>query len=166
MPQSDQGITPDRFTVIPRVLIFLTRGESVLLLKGAPTKRLWAGKYNGVGGHIEQGEDALTAANRELFEETGLRSALRLAGTVIVDAGGRTGVCLFVFRGESESGEPSPSAEGQAEWMPLSLLNNYPLVEDVAVLLNRLRGMSEFESPFSARSYYDAQEKLRVVFTK
>ena len=166
MPQSDQGIARDRYMLIPRVLIFLTRGGSVLLLKGAPKKRLWAGKYNGVGGHIEQGEDALTAANRELFEETGLRSALRLAGTVIVDAGERVGVCLFIFRGESESGEPSPSAEGQAAWIPLSQLKDYPLVEDVAVLLNHLRGMSEFERPFSARSYYDAQEKLRVVFAE
>ena len=125
MPQSDQGITPDRYMLIPRVLIFLTRGESVLLLKGAESKRLWAGKYNGVGGHIEQGEDALTAANRELFEETGLRSALRLVGTVIVDAGERTGVCLFIFRGESEAGEPIESAEGQAEWIPFAGLEEF-----------------------------------------
>ena len=46
MPQSDQGITKDRYTVIPRTAIFLWRGDFVLLLKGAPTKRLWANKYN------------------------------------------------------------------------------------------------------------------------
>ena len=39
--------------LIPRVLIFLTRGESILLLKGATTKRLWADKYNGIGGHAD-----------------------------------------------------------------------------------------------------------------
>ena len=53
MPSSDQGLTNDRYTLIPRVLVFLTRGDTVLLLKGAPTKRLWAGKYNGVGGHVD-----------------------------------------------------------------------------------------------------------------
>ncbi|HKY53861.1 MAG TPA: DUF2281 domain-containing protein [Anaerolineales bacterium] len=42
MPQADQGITNDRYTVIPRTAIFLRRGDSYLLLKGAPTKRLWA----------------------------------------------------------------------------------------------------------------------------
>lgn len=64
MPSSDQGINRERYMLIPRMLIFLRRGESVLLLKGAPTKRLWAGKYNGVGGHVERGEDILSAARK------------------------------------------------------------------------------------------------------
>ena len=72
MPASDQGIRRDRYMLIPRTLIFLRRGESVLLIRGAPNKPLWANKYNGVGGHIERGEDALSAARRELREETGL----------------------------------------------------------------------------------------------
>ena len=46
MPQSDQGITHDRYMLIPRKLIFLRRGESILLLKGASANRLWAGKCN------------------------------------------------------------------------------------------------------------------------
>ena len=68
MPIADQGVSSDRYQLIPRTLIFLTRGESVLLLKGAPNKRIWANRYNGVGGHIERGEDAHTAARRELLE--------------------------------------------------------------------------------------------------
>ena len=98
MPQSDQGITRDRYMLIPRTVIFLRRGESYLLIKGAPIKRLWAGKYNGVGGHVERGEDVLSAAKRELKEETGLDAGLWLCGTVIVDVDG-FGICLFVFSG-------------------------------------------------------------------
>ena len=51
--------------LIPRTLIFLTCRDLVLLLKGAPHKRLWANRYNGIGGHIERGEDVLTAAQRD-----------------------------------------------------------------------------------------------------
>ena len=85
MPQSDQGVTSDRYMIIPRVAIFLRRGDSYLLLKGAPTKRLWANQYNGLGGHVERGEDVLSAAKRELKEETELTAELWLCGTLIVE---------------------------------------------------------------------------------
>ena len=53
MPQSDQGITDDRYKVIPRAAIFLRRWDSYLLLKGAPTKRLLANNCDGPRRHIE-----------------------------------------------------------------------------------------------------------------
>jgi len=40
MPKSEQGISAGRYMIIPRTLIFITRGDSVLLIKGAPDKRL------------------------------------------------------------------------------------------------------------------------------
>jgi len=167
MPQSDQGVTRARYTVIPRTAIFLRREDSYLLLKGAPTKRLWANKYNGLGGHVERGEDVLTAAQRELLEETGLTAELWLCGTLIVDAG-ETGICLYLFSGECPEGEgePNPSKEGLAEWIPFERISEIPVVEDLPVLLSKIHAMKRGDPPFHARSYYDENDRLVVVFAE
>jgi 8-oxo-dGTP diphosphatase len=166
MPRTDQGVNRERYMLIPRVLIFLTRGESVLLLKGAPTKRLWAGKYNGLGGHVERGEDALSAARRELWEEAGLSAGLSLRGVVAVDVEESIGVGMYVFTGECPGGEPIPSREGSAEWVPFASLASLPLIEDVALMLERIRAMQPGSPPFAARSFYDDSGKLTIVFAE
>ncbi len=163
MSKTDQGITHGRYTVIPRTAIFLRRGDMYLLLKGAPTKRLWANKYNGIGGHVERGEDVLSSAKRELLEETGLTADLWLCGTLIVDAG-ETGIALYIFSGECNVGEPKPSEEGLAEWIQYDAIGELPVVEDLPVLLAKINSMKRGDEPFSARSYYDGAGKLIVKF--
>jgi len=165
MGREEQGVFKDRYTIIPRTLIFITRDDKVLLLRGAPHKRLWAGLYNGIGGHVEQGEGILAAAKREVREETGLEVAnLRLCGVIMIDTGETIGIGLYVFRGDYAGGEVQSSPEGVAEWIAESDLSRLPLVPDLAVLLPRVLNHREDDPPFVAHYYYDDQDRLQVEF--
>ena len=167
MGRSEQGVQASaaRYNVIPRVLVFVLDGGDVLLLKGAPDKRIWAGRYNGVGGHVEPDEDVYAAARRETHEETGLEVRdLRFEGLVNIDAGAPTGIMLAVFTAHSDARETTPSAEGTLEWVSLAQIDELDLVEDVPVLLARIAARADGAAPFFARYWYDDGDRLRIAF--
>lgn len=168
MGREDQGAAQGRarYQVIPRTLCFITWGDEVLLLRGGPHKRLWAGRYNGVGGHVEPGEDIHTATLREVQEETGLSvHDLRLRGVVHVDAGDpRVGILFFVFTARAASRAVGSSPDGDLEWWPTDRLPVADMVEDLPILLPKVLGMGPTDPPFFAAYRYDEQNRLVISF--
>lgn len=106
---------------------YIVHDGKVLMHKRAETKAKWPGFWIGPGGHIDEGEDALTAAIREIKEETGVtlephNVALKvLAFHHHVD---RNEVWMeYLFRAEIPADQPIHSTdEGETHWIPLEEL--------------------------------------------
>ncbi len=165
MSLAGQRLDPSRYRVVPRTLTFLTRGDQVLLLRVPEERGAWAGCYNGIGGHLEPGEDPCSGARREIREETGLEpDRLTLRGVVLIDTGQPTGIALYIFCGECAAGEPTPGADGSAAWFDLGHLEAVPLVEDLPTILPLVLLGREDGPPFSAVYRYDPHGRLSILF--
>ena len=100
---------------------------SVLMVhrNARPTDHAY-GKYNGLGGKLEAGEDLAAGMAREIHEEGGIRvTSLRLRGTLSWPGFGdnREGWFGFVFLIDSWEGTPFTSnPEGDLHWVPIARL--------------------------------------------
>lgn len=170
MGATEQGINPERWSVIPRTLCFITSGNDVLLMERGMHKRVFPGRYNGIGGHVERGEDALVGALREIEEETGLRpedlTDIRLRGVTMVDSGEQIGVMLFVFSMRAKRRDvPKHNEEGALHWVPLDQVLTLPVVEDVPPVLRRLFGPQASDLTYYGHLSYDAADRMVIQFT-
>ncbi len=139
MENSKQILVPNRYLVSPRTLIFIQNEDDILLIKGAKDKKIWPGLYNGIGGHVEKGEDVLSAARRELTEESGLEKIdLFLKAIIFIEVNENTGINMYVFWGETNNKDVRDSTEGSLEWININNLQNYPMVEDLYELIPKI----------------------------
>jgi len=163
MSQAGQRVDPRRYQLVPRTLVFAFRQGRVLLQQVPESRGAWSGLWNGVGGHVEQGESPAKAAQREFYEETGLEPAgLRLAGTITVDVGTSPGIGISVYAALVDQSSVASGVEGELRWFSLEEAASAPTVEDLPTLLPRVARCLEGAPPFSAVYSYDASRKLRI----
>jgi 8-oxo-dGTP diphosphatase len=114
--------------------LFSPDGQRVLLIhRNRRPDDLHFGKYNGLGGKLDRGEDVVSGLRREIREESGLEcERLALRGTISWPGFGKQGEDWFgfIFRIDGWSGQPrTENAEGTLEWVELVRLLQLPLWE-------------------------------------
>jgi 8-oxo-dGTP diphosphatase len=162
----EQSLPKIRYKVIPRTLIFLFNESKVLLIKQNSEIKPGFGKWNGIGGHIEEGEDPYSSARREISEESGLSiQNLKLNFITIISEKKELGVCLFIFSGNCESMEVKQSSEGQLSWININQLNEYKLMPDLPKLLELVLNHTKSNCP-QIISYANGVEGIKIEIVR
>ncbi len=108
-------------------------GRRVLLVHRSRAGDQHAGKWNGLGGKLEPGEDVYTCLCRELSEEADLEvTSARLRGTISWPGFGAGGEDWFgfVFVVDGWTGDPPERNEdGPLVWHDLDSLDDLPMWE-------------------------------------
>src|SRR5215210_5767425 len=102
--------------------VFSPDGRRVLMIhRNARPDDLHHGKFNGLGGKLDPGEDVVAGMRREIREEAGIDcTALELRGTISWPGFGKAGQDWFgfVFRITAFTGAPlDRNPEGELIWV-------------------------------------------------
>lgn len=105
--------------------VFSPDGSRVLLVhRNKRPDDFHFGKFNGLGGKLEPGEDVVAGMRREIREEAGIEcDTLELRGTISWPGFGKNGQDWFgfLFRITAFTGTPpAGNAEGDLVWMEVS----------------------------------------------
>jgi 8-oxo-dGTP pyrophosphatase MutT (NUDIX family) len=126
-------------TILFSVTNFLYIGDEYLLLHRSMDRKVDAGRLNGIGGKLEEGENFLEAAIRETQEETGYEVTakdIQFSGIIKLHGGYPEDwvMCFFKIKVPKKTiplGSHIP--DGDLIWMPKDkvLTSGYELVDDL-----------------------------------
>lgn len=106
-----------------------TRTKVLLVHRNARQHDEQLGKYNGLGGKVERGENIVEAMRREIREEAGIEATeLELRGTVSWPGFNGRDVFGFVFLVTAYEGEVVDSnVEGTLAWHDIATMMELPM---------------------------------------
>lgn len=123
-----------------------------------------AGKWIGVGGHVENGETPEECLLREVKEETGLRlTSYRLHGLVTFLSDVCEPELMCVFTADAFDGEMIECDEGELVWVEKSDVLALPTWEGDRVFLERL--LSGDDRFFSIKLRYEGDKLVEKKIT-
>ncbi len=127
---------------------FLTDPTGTLVLLMEKRRPSWqAGRLNGIGGHVEEGENALEAMCRECEEETGLVvTEWSPLGTIAFEGGQ-----VQVFHGQADLSLARTTTDEPVRTVKLAdaVQGRYPLVDSVQEMLTKVQEL--LQAPGLAR---------------
>ena len=98
-----------------------------------------AGKWIGVGGHMEEGESPDECILREITEETGLKvCGLKLRGIITFILPDFGNELTFLYTASSESDSVPPCPEGEIAWIPVGEIDKLELWDGDRIFLPML----------------------------
>lgn len=133
-------------------LCYIKRNNETLMLHRVKKENdHHKGKWNGLGGKLEQGESPEDCAIREIYEEAGLRCKNpKLVGFITFPLfDGKDDWYVFLYTISEFEGELIDSPEGNLKWIPDSELTKLNLWDGDEIFLNWIEENKFFSAKFN-----------------
>ncbi len=142
----------------------LRRDNKYLLLKRSPLKKVAPNFLHIPGGKIDSDEDPMTAAQRELYEETGPKAQNIKIEAVVTEVHPissdkyQNTWLVYYFSGEYESGDLKDTEEGELLWLELNEIDKEKMFPSVKEIVEKM--FDRQIGTIFARFVYDQNQEI------
>lgn len=122
--------------------VFVRKDGKYLLLKRSPQKKYAPGFIHPIGGKVDSNEDPYTAAQREVFEEAGIKVKNMRLEAVIMEIkpvkGEDENWLIFYFSADYDFGEILTTEEGEFVLLEKEEVPNQDLFPSLKPIINNI----------------------------